>query len=361
MKIGVVTTSYPRWPGDAAGNFVEAHVAAMRALGHDVDVICADADEPLFYRGGAPDRLERGGGWRAALSFTARLTARVIRQARTWDLAIAHWLVPSALAAIPTRVPLLAIGHGGDVHTLARLHLLRPTLAALRARGARFAFVSSALRDLANVPDALVQPMGIDVDHFARLPRDPRGFHLVLARLVPIKGVDVAIAAVRDPLVIAGDGPERARLEALAGPNVTFLGEVDAARRDQLLSTATTLIIPSRVLANGRTEGSPVVALEALAAGVPVIASRVGGLADLPVTLVPPDDPEALARALQHPNTPRVNLDRYAWPAVAQRLLTHALVRTRVTRFAVSSVGGRTNAGESMANVPQPGDEPPRK
>ena len=52
------------------------------------------------------------------------------------------------------------------------------------------------------------------------------------------------------------------------------------------------------MLPNGRTEGSPLVALEALAAGVPVIASRVGGLADLPITLVPPDDPVALARAI---------------------------------------------------------------
>src|SRR6185312_3418272 len=154
---------YPRWPGDPAGNFVEAHVEAMRALGHDVDVIAAGdrpvrIPSPLFYRGGAPDVLERGRGFVAAISFTARMTAAVMRRSRTWDLAIAHWLAPSALAAIPTRVPLLAIGHGGDVHTLARLHLLKPVIAALRARGAKLSFVSSDLRALANAPDALVQP-----------------------------------------------------------------------------------------------------------------------------------------------------------------------------------------------------------
>jgi glycosyltransferase involved in cell wall biosynthesis len=257
-----------------------------------------------------------------------------MRRARYWDLAIAHWLAPSALAALPTRVPLLAIAHGGDVHTLARLHLLKPVMALLRARGARLSFVSADLRALANTPDALVQPMGIDVDHFASLRRAPDGSILMLTRLVPIKGIDIAIAATRDHrLVIAGDGPDAYAY----GDNVTFLGAVDAARRDELLRTASVVIIPSRVLPNGRREGTPLVALEALAAGVPVIASRTGGLADLPVIHVPPDDPHALAaaidRTLAAPPT-RMDMAHFAWPVVARRLLTHALVRTRVTDFA---------------------------
>jgi glycosyltransferase involved in cell wall biosynthesis len=356
VNIGVITTSYPRWSGDAAGNFVEAHVWAMRALGHEVEVIAAGErlrtgvssdlhpghgkltpvriPSDLFFRGGAPDLLERGRGFIDAISFTARLTAAVARRARRWDLAIAHWLAPSALAALPARVPLLAIGHGGDVHMLARLHLLRPVIALLRARRARLSFVSADLRALANAPDALVQPMGIDVDHFARLPRAPNGSVVMLTRLVPIKGIDIAIAATRNHhLVIAGDGPDAYP----HGDNVTFLGAVDAARRDELLSAASVVIIPSRVLPNGRSEGTPVVALEALAAGVPVIASRTGGLADLPVIHVAPDDPAALATAIERvlaDPPPRVDVTRFAWPVVAQRLLTHALVRTRVTGFA---------------------------
>src|SRR5690348_13971591 len=99
MYLGVVTTSYPRFPGDPAGNFVAAHAAALRALGHRVEVIAAggpDRGKPrdatrggvnhpalpgeppadgkigplwihprrvgglgLFYAGGAPDALER--------------------------------------------------------------------------------------------------------------------------------------------------------------------------------------------------------------------------------------------------------------------------------------------------------------
>jgi glycosyltransferase involved in cell wall biosynthesis len=328
MNIGVITTSYPRWPGDAAGNFVGAHVESLRALGHTVEVIAAAADEPLFYNGGAPDALEAGGRWLAAAKFTAQLTRRVIARARTWDLAIAHWLVPSAIAALPSRVPLLAIGHGGDVYTLRRLHLLVPTMLAFRARNAKVAFVSEHLRVIAAAPHAIVQPMGIDVAHFSSLPRTPTDYALVLARLVPVKGVDIAIAAARASntrLIIAGDGPERANLQRAArGLPIEFVGEVDAQRRDQLLQRARVLWIPSRILPNGRTEGSPIVAFEALAAGVPLIASRVGGLVDLPVTLVSPDDPIALARAI--PTAAPTDVSSYDWRNVTNRLLAHAPV-----------------------------------
>ena len=353
MRIGVVTTSYPRFVGDPAGNFVAEHVAALRALGHDVDVIAAGPAAPapdvtrvssrLFYDGGAPDALERGGRVLEAASFTARLAALVAMRARRWDLAIAHWLAPSALAALPTRIPLVAIAHGGDVHTLARAHLLRPVLALLRARRAGLAFASHELRAIAerhgDVGDAIVQPMGVDLAHFAALDRAPAEppIILALARLVLVKGIDVAIAAmtrVRTParLVVAGDGPERGRLERLARDRVELIGAVDTSARDELLRRASLVVVPSRVLPNGRTEGTPVVALESLAAGVPVVASAVGGLRDLDgIARVPPDDPDALARAIDaNLSSPASSSRLRAAVAhlhrvdVAQRLLAHA-------------------------------------
>jgi len=329
MRIGVVTTSYPRFAGDHAGSFVAAHVDAMRALGHDVDVIGAhQIRSPLFAGAGAPDELERGRGYLDAAWFTARLAAAA-RRFHDRELVIAHWL-PSAIAALAARTPLLAIAHGGDVHTLRRLRLLRPTIRLLRARGARFAFVTEELRTLANV-EGIVQPMGIDTARFAALPRAPTDppMILVVARLVPIKGIDVAIAArkllrTRARLVIAGDGPLR-----IADPAVTFLGAVDATTRDRLLSEASVVVVPSRALPNGRSEGMPMIALEALAAGVPVVASAVGGLAALDAaTRVRPDDPRALAaaidRVLAAPPSPaelRRSVAHLDWSLVAQRLL----------------------------------------
>lgn len=347
MRIGVVTTSYPRWPGDAAGSFVAAHAHAMRALGHDVDVVGAHVIASSLFDGhGAPEQLERGRGYLRGAWFSARLAAEVMRRAHAWDLIVAHWLVP-AVAALPARKPMLAIAHGGDVHTLRRLHLLAPTLQLLRARDVRLVFVSEELRALAGpfARDAIVQPMGLDVARFAALRRAPATppTLLVVARLVPIKGVDVALAAldhVRTPvhLAIAGDGPERARLERHADAfrrsrhRVTFLGAVDANARDRLLCEASAVLVPSRVLPNGRSEGMPMIALEALAAGVPVIASAVGGLASLAgTTRVRADDPRALAAAVDRvlaapppAHELRASISHLAWPEVARRLLQHA-------------------------------------
>jgi glycosyltransferase involved in cell wall biosynthesis len=383
MRIGVVTASYPRHPGDAAGSFVGAHVAALRASGHDVEVIGAHTiASELFERGGAPDELERGGlrAHVAAASFTARLAAAAVRRAGAWDLAVAHWLVPSALALLPSRTPLLAIAHGGDVHTLRRMHLLAPMLRVLERRRARLAFVSEELRQIARaaaprldryVDDSLVQPMGLDVARFTALrTREPSRRTtpriVVVARLVPVKGVDTLLAAHRllrtqVELVIAGDGPERARLESLARDaatrasietapaRVTFLGAVDAASRDDLLRSATLVVVPSRVLPNGRSEGTPMIALEALAAGVPVVASAVGGLRDLAgITHVRPDDPLALAAAIDrtlsadaHAPVDVAHLD---WSHVSEHLLAHALCRVSPAICATGDTSSRRSA-----------------
>src|SRR5687767_9835145 len=169
MRIGVVTTSYPRFPGDAAGWFVAAHVAWLRAAGHDVEVIAAaehdaergdrDVRDPdtsvtrvpaasgLFYAGGAPDAVEAGGRIADAARFSLRLAAALA--GRRWDATIAHWLAPPGVLAAMSRGPLLAIAHGGDVHVLARARLLPAAMTVLAARGARLAFVSSSLRQRA--------------------------------------------------------------------------------------------------------------------------------------------------------------------------------------------------------------------
>jgi glycosyltransferase involved in cell wall biosynthesis len=129
---------------------------------------------------------------------------------------------------------------------------------------------------------------------------------LALASLVRRKGIDVlldALARIADPGVvawIAGDGPDRAGLEAQASrlglsSRVRFLGRREDSA--DLLAGCDLLALPSR------REGLGVSALEAMAARRPVVASRVGGLADAVVDgrtglLVAPDDPEALRLAI---------------------------------------------------------------
>jgi glycosyltransferase involved in cell wall biosynthesis len=136
---------------------------------------------------------------------------------------------------------------------------------------------------------------------------EPGGSVVFAGRLSAEKGVDTLIEAIgrlgrAGRLSVAGEGPERARLEALSGEvapgRVRFLGRLGKADMVSLLRSATVVAVPSRWY-----ENQPMIVLEALALGVPVVASDMGGLPELVETgvngaLVPPEDDEALAVAL---------------------------------------------------------------
>ncbi len=136
------------------------------------------------------------------------------------------------------------------------------------------------------------------------------GYLLFVGRLRIRKGVEVLLAALarlapRFPtarLLVAGDGEHREELLARTvtlglGSVVVFLGRADAGRVRALLAGARALVVPSIY------EGMPLVVLEAMAAGVPVVASAVSGIPEVVLDgetgwLVPPEDPPALAAAL---------------------------------------------------------------
>jgi glycosyltransferase involved in cell wall biosynthesis len=102
-------------------------------------------------------------------------------------------------------------------------------------------------------------------------------FALVAGRLTPEKGFADAVAACTAagvPLVVAGDGPQLEELRALGG-DVRFVGRVSASELARLRRDAALAIVPSRY-----EEILPLAALEAMAAGLPVVAARAGGLAE---------------------------------------------------------------------------------
>jgi glycosyltransferase involved in cell wall biosynthesis len=117
--------------------------------------------------------------------------------------------------------------------------------------------------------------------NFARGSRADDGrYALASGRLVEEKGFDTAIAAARSagvPLVIAGDGPDRTRLQALAGDaEVRFTGRLEHRALAELRAGAGAVLIPSR-----SEEACPYAALDALADGLPVLASEYGALPEL--------------------------------------------------------------------------------
>ncbi len=133
--------------------------------------------------------------------------------------------------------------------------------------------------------------------------REGPGHHfLFLGRLSPEKGVHTLLRAwkrVPSKLVVVGDGPDAASLRASAPPNVEFTGSLPPPQVLDFLRGARVLLMPSLWY-----EAQPRVILEAFAAGVPVAASRIGGLPDLIASgesglLVSPHEPVEWAAAAE--------------------------------------------------------------
>jgi glycosyltransferase involved in cell wall biosynthesis len=129
----------------------------------------------------------------------------------------------------------------------------------------------------------------------------PRADFLFVGRLSPEKGVDSLLAAfdgLPASLTVIGDGPERRRLQAMAGPNVRFAGQLAPPQIAAEMARARALLTPSIWY-----EGSALVVVEAFAQGLPVIASAMGALPELVTAgetglIVPPGDAAALAQAV---------------------------------------------------------------
>jgi glycosyltransferase involved in cell wall biosynthesis len=144
-----------------------------------------------------------------------------------------------------------------------------------------------------------VVPHYLPESAFAHHSRADEGLHaLVAARLSPEKGIDTAIEAsarAAVPLHVAGEGPLRDELEQLAvrlGAPVRFLGRLDREALTRELAAAAMLLLPSRY-----HEFAGYAALEAMAAGVPVLVTTLGAPPELAgqERSIPPNDPEALA------------------------------------------------------------------
>jgi glycosyltransferase involved in cell wall biosynthesis len=150
----------------------------------------------------------------------------------------------------------------------------------------RFVAPSAAARDelvARGLPAERVEVLRhyLPAELFAERSRAGAGaYALVAARLSPEKGIEDAVRACLRagvPLRVAGEGPERERLEQIAGDgDVAFLGRLPAADVGRELAGAAMTLMPSRY-----HEFSPFSALEAMAAGVPVVATAMGGLPEL--------------------------------------------------------------------------------
>jgi sugar transferase (PEP-CTERM/EpsH1 system associated) len=271
-------------------------------------------------RGALADEIEALGWPVAALEAPSGLRpglivqlARAFRRGRpevvhTHDQRALFYAGPAARLA---RVPMIVhTRHGRDIHATRRQAALFRQLAKLVDR---FVCVSEEVAQLSRAQGIAGSRLrtihnGIDLSRFGFKGPDPAGPVVTVARLSPEKDVANLVRATAMAVervlglrvAIAGGGPCRRDLERFAaglglGDRIAFLGEV----RDvpPVLARARMFVLPSR------SEGIPLTVLEAMACGLPVVATRVGGLpevVDEGVTglLVPSADPAALADAM---------------------------------------------------------------
>jgi glycosyltransferase involved in cell wall biosynthesis len=331
MRVAVLTTSYPRYPGDVVGRFVADAVEHVRRRGIDVEVVGPEQFRGygLTFGHGVLGNLRRR-PWLAL--FVPALLASFVRAARRVDadLLHAHWL-PSGWVAARTGKPYIVQVWGTDVELARRA----PRLARGVLRRARLVIAAStALAESARAlgaQDVRVIPSGVDLPLEVGEEASPPEV-LYAGRLSPEKGVEELVAAADGlKLVVAGDGPLRTRV-----PDA--LGFVPHGELQGLYARAAVVACPSR------REGFGVACLEAMAHGRPVVATDVGGLRDLVVDgetglVVPPRDPAAL----------RAALDRLLADPALRRRLGSAGRRRAQERFSWDVVTEATVAAYRMA------------
>jgi len=416
MRVAVLAHSFPRFPGDTHGPFVQDLSEALARRGHEVWVLVPfdpelteERDGPLTVRSFRyvwPDRLHMLGYSRtlrrdigmklwayleSPLYFLAarRALERLVRREGI-EMIHAHWILPNGYVASrvgrATGVPYAVTLHGSDVFMAERNPLFgamaRQALAGaahvtscsgeLRTRllriggeehGDKILLVPNGTEPLSPAESGAgsVSSGSLPVD----LPADARAI-VAVGRLVDKKGFTHLVDAVpriveRVPearVVIGGGGPLERPLRQQAerlgvGDRVLFTGALSHDRVLALLAAAEVVVMPSVRDPRGNVDGLPIVVLEAMAAGRPVVATDVSGIPmaiehDRSGLLVPERDPGALADAvlalLDDPERARALGDRARervrtelnWDAVAE---THDRLYRRAVEAAAPTGG----------------------
>jgi glycosyltransferase involved in cell wall biosynthesis len=341
-----LTQTYPRFERDTAGPFIRDLARGLVRLGDRVTVLAPHAAgmparwedqgvETLTFRY-APERWEvlgygrsleadervKGGAAIAAPLYALALL-REVRRARRFDLIHAHWIVPNGVIGAFGSQP-LAIGlHGSDVFLAEKRGVRKAAAWALR----RARLLTGCSPELVDRVCALgfpeersrVIPYGVDVRTFAPGPSDwrerlgiPADAPLVLSvgRMATKKGFHVLMQALPEILatgahvVLAGGGDLLPEFQRQASERLHLPGPVLRDTLPDLYRAADLFVLPAIHDSKGNVDGLPNVILEAMASGLPVVASGISGI-PLAVEdgrtglLVPEKDPAALSAALR--------------------------------------------------------------
>jgi len=230
----------------------------------------------------------------------------LLKRRNRYDYVHAHWLIPQGIVQSLFGIPYVLTGHGGDVTSLNK-GIIRSLKRKAVRRAKVVTVVSDKLKEelLAIFPDEekavitgklMVQPMGCDMKRFHPpgkaddlWKQGKRKVVLYVGRLAEKKGVRYLIEAmqwVEGTLVIAGDGPLRRELQEQAEAlrledRVVFLGARTHQELPAIYASADVCVVPSVVAKDQDKEGFGLVILEAMASGIPVVASESGGITEI--------------------------------------------------------------------------------
>ena len=251
------------------------------------------------------------------------LKARALARNGWYDLVHVSWAIPFSLLALPfKKIPWLFTFHHSELTIADRFPFVKALFSRILNKVSVITVNSTfTMRELLErFPglkrvEAIPWPPGWEIPQ--ELPPRERNRVLFVGRLVEWKGVDYLLKAFKivsknlpdASLVIVGDGPEREHhMEQTRNlgidDRVAFVGWKVGQELIEEYARASVLMVPSIVDYKGQTESLGVVAIEAMALGTPVVASRVGGLTDVIADgetgfLVPQKDPEALAFSME--------------------------------------------------------------
>jgi glycosyltransferase involved in cell wall biosynthesis len=369
MRILIINSEFPPL-GGGAGNASANLAREFAALDHQVLVVTCAFDSlpreedwegvkisriPALRR-----RMDRSGAFEQAgfVLSGAFAASKVVRRWRP-DVILAFFGVPAGMVALWIRIlyklPYVVSMRGGDVpgfrpYDFATYHrIIAPLLRKVWRRSAALVANSRGLKELAQAFDSRfpiqVIPNGVDLKRFApplhRQWSPPR--LLFVGRLVYQKGLDILLPALSElkhlpwELTVVGDGPYRGALKKAAlalgiSERINFTGWQHNDNLVRQYQAANIFVFPSR------HEGMPNVVLEAMACGLPVIATSIAGNEEL-IThgktglLVPPEDSinlmEALSALLSNPelckqiggaSRKRVG-QHFAWGSVAKQYI----------------------------------------
>jgi colanic acid/amylovoran biosynthesis glycosyltransferase len=346
MRIALLVDQFP----ELSETFIAAEAHELCRLGHDVRVesirraphpneAAAAGLEVVYRQDDDRARVLRDSAWLAA-----RHPAAVVRDLRgraRWrreepveplrrlapaarrlhrfgaEHLHAHFAAGAALDAMRLAavlgLPYSVMTHGYDIFQSPRNLAEKHARAAFAATACEYSarYLRKRLGLAAGEPQVIV--VGVDGERFRRrTPHPAGGTVLAVGRLVEKKGFAHLIEAARlladdpafDRALIVGDGPLREELTALArGAPVELLGPRTPDEIRELLEEAAVVAVPCVVAADGDRDTMPVIAKEALAMEVPVVASDEVGLPEIVQPpwgrLVPPGDAGALADALR--------------------------------------------------------------